>query len=235
MTEEPDETPTETPTTHGPVPSDRAVRVLSIAVVLLIIAGIGLFGLRLYVLNENVREQDKTNAAQDQALAEANRRLEDAGQPQVPVPDPGTEVPVLTAAMLEAALEAYCGDCLGPPGRDGLDGLDGVGKRGPRGFTGEDSVVPGPPGGNGKDGKDGATGDRGLSCVEALSLDECRGADGADGKDGADGAPGVVAVVDACSPPAGEVVTDTGISYDQATQTITLTCTSAPQILKGAR
>lgn len=149
-----------------PVPSDAAIRVLVTVIALVAVAGLVLIGVRLYVLNSNDREQAEeigqlkgANAAQDEALAEANKRLEQAGQAPVPVPEPDADVDAIET-MVHSAVAMYCAGsaCVGATGEPGRDGVDGVdGKRGPRGFTGIDGLA----GADGAPGVRGETGPRG--------------------------------------------------------------------------
>jgi hypothetical protein len=122
-------------------------------------------------LTDQVHETQSVNQAQDSALAEANRRLIEAGERPVPTPEPG---PVGQS---------------GDPGPVGPQGLAGpVGPRGPRGATGD--VGPrgamGRPGTDGTDGATGATGPQGPA--GPAGADGTNGTDGKDGVDGMDGA-----------------------------------------------
>lgn len=102
-----------------------------------------------------------TNAAQDEALVEANRRLEQAGKRPVTVPDPE---PIIGPAGDPGATGATgprgpAGvSIVGPPGPRGLPGEDGQSIVGPAGPRGE-------PGADGADGKDGVDGRDGESIV----------------------------------------------------------------------
>lgn len=101
--------------------------------------------------------------------------------------------------------------CRGAPGKPGKDGKNGgPGAPGASGGPG----VPGADGKDGRDGKDGATGPKGDT--------------GDPGPKGDKGDPGLVTVIDDCSPPPGEIVVDVNTSYDAASATFTLSCTSAP-------
>ena len=209
--------PEETTGREWPVPSETVIRLMVLLIVMVIAFGVLLIGARVYVLSQNDREQAEelgllkgTNAAQDEALAEANRRLEAAGEAPVSVPEPGEPG--------SPGEPGVAGD-VGPAGPQGPQGEPG--KRGPRGFTGLDGEsIQGPRGEQGATGPAGPAGPRGEA-----------GPGGQPGKDGADGAPGppgVVAVVDNCDPPPGEYATNVNVTYDAGSQTITLTCTSAP-------
>lgn len=188
-----------------PVPSDRAIRVVVALIILSILTGLVFVVARVYVLGQNDQDQTEeigelrgTNAAQDQALKEANERLSDAGQPTVDVPDTPApaEAAEVSPSMLESALATLCGDCRGHAGATGAAGL--TGKRGPRGVEGPASTVPGPRGPAGADstvpGPRGADGPPGPGCVEEVGLAQCqgpKGEQGEPGQDGSNGAPGV--------------------------------------------
>ena len=239
MNEEPDTT--EEPSERRiPIPSDRAVRGIVLVVVVLVLVLVALIGVRFYALNGNDQAQNReigelssANNAQDRALREANRRLEQAGQPQVPVPDTGG-APILTTAALVAALTVYCAEptalCVGPRGPQGPAGESGMtGKRGPRGFTGLDGPVgpvgdPGKPGQNGSDGGQGPQGPPGPQGPKGDPGPQGpAGQDGAPGADGQDGQPGPAGTANpgsyAC--PAGQVVTGFTVGPDGG---VTLDC-----------
>lgn len=81
--------------------------------------------------------------AQEQALAEANRRLRKLGRAPVSTPPSSGENPIVI---------------VGPAGQNGLNGEDGKdGRRGPRGLRGF-TGLPGLPGIDGQDGTDGTDG-----------------------------------------------------------------------------
>lgn len=160
-------------------------------------------------LQEANTVQDSTIAAQQQALEAANRRLTNAGEQPVPVPEMPEPVP-------------------GPPGEVGERGPAGppgasiVGPRGLRGLAGVDgkdgkSIV-GPAGPPGVDGKDGAAGQPGPQGPAGPA-----GPVGPRGEQGPQGIPGVVAVE---TDPACETfpIRAVSLAYDPATQTITLRC-----------
>lgn len=100
------------------------------------------------------RALSKELAAQDQSLAEANRRLRELGEKPVPAPPvSGNEGPVVIVGSP------------GPAGDDGEDGARGPrGLRGLRGFTG----LPGLPGIDGTDGTDGTDGADGADGEDAF-------------------------------------------------------------------
>lgn len=91
--------------------------------------------------------------AQEQALAEANRRLRKLGRAPVPTPPVSGNDPIVI---------------VGPAGQNGVNGRDGEdgarGPRGPRGFTG----LPGLPGIDGSDGADGTDGTDGTDGRDAF-------------------------------------------------------------------
>lgn len=90
----------------------------------------------------------RTNAAQDKALEEANRRLRDAGEKPVKSP-PLPEVSPPTVGPPGPVGESI----VGPPGPQGPPGRTVVGPPGPRGLPGDDgSTVVGPAGVDGADG-----------------------------------------------------------------------------------
>jgi hypothetical protein len=166
-----------------PVPSETVIRLTVLAILVAGLVLMLLIGVRLYVLSQNDREQaeqigrlEGTNSAQDEALAEANRRLEEAGEPPVEVP--------ATPAPGEQGETGEQGDTgeTGPRGLTGATGPQGprgeAGKRGPRGFTGID----GPVGPAGPAGADGATGPQGPQGPKGEP-----GPPGADGEQGPQG------------------------------------------------
>ena len=153
-----------------PDPSPRAVRWLWICVGVLVAA---LFVWLVYTvldLSDQNRTTQATNAAQDSALAEANRRLTAAGEQPVPTPEPG---PVGEPGQVGAQGE------IGPRGPQGNSGT--TGPRGPRGAMGR----PGVDGVDGRDGIDGAPGAKGDTGAAGPS-----GTNGKDGQNGADGKDG---------------------------------------------
>jgi hypothetical protein len=175
-----------------PVPSPRAVHRLGVVVgVLALVTGIGLvvsvvvLAERFHAysdttkdLRDTVTQMQATNVAQDQALKEANRRLAQAGQPPVPVPEAPTPEPGAQGDQGPRGETGPQGPA-GPPGPAGPQGS--TGKRGPRGFTGLDGPVgsTGNPGPRGEQGPPGPKGDQGPA-----------GADGQPGPKGDPGDPG---------------------------------------------
>lgn len=127
---------------------------------------------------QNHAAETASDAAQDReitdltkSLSEANKRLGEAGLPQVPVVvqqtetgpkgDPGENA---TDAQVASAVADYCavhGGCIGAAGQTGAAGNDGVaGKDGTNGVDGS----PGIPGAVGPQGPAGVDG-RGISSV----------------------------------------------------------------------
>jgi hypothetical protein len=190
----------------------------------------------------------RANAAQDEALAEANKALREVGKAPVVVPEPADVSETLTGPR----------GPIGPAGADGRDGESIVGPRGPRGFDGSDSTIPGPqgepgedstvpgpkgepgPAGQGRDGQDGkdATPEMVDAAVDRYCSirGECAGPrgpagdlgpagpQGEPGPAGPQGMPGVIAV--ATSPECEALLPGMSVSlaYDPATQLLTLVC-----------
>lgn len=189
----------------------------------------------------------ETNAAQDEALAEANRRLEDAGRQPVAIPTP-TPVTGPRGARGATGLRGPAGaSVIGPRGPRGLPGKNGrsivgpTGPRGPAGADGEDgATIVGPAGPRGADGTPATPAQIRAAVDEFCGQGRCvgpagpqgeRGPAGADstipgpaGPPGPQGAPGVVNVV--TSPECGDLMPNMRIAlaYDAATQTLTLVC-----------
>lgn len=204
------------PLSRIPVPSQTAVRRLAIVVGVLVALGAAWLVftvVRLAVQTDDygdtIAQLEDSNHAQDEALREANRRLEDAGQPPVTVPEPSPGTPGEPGAAGEE----------GPPGPQGPAGEDG--KRGPRGFTGLDGPrgATGPAGADGEDGARGPQGEPGPP-----------GPPGADGTDGATGpqgpqGPAGTALPGTYSCPAGEAVVGFTVTADGD---VVLECRSIP-------
>lgn len=254
-----------------PVPSRRA---LTVGAWIAVLAVVGLIVWMLFLLNQlssetvrtdrelsQAREQARevfgdlveTNAAQDEALAEANRRLEAAGKSPVPVPAPEP----IPGPAGERGERGPAGTSIvgptGPSGPRGVRGRDGEsitgppGQRGEPGPRGEDgrvgeSIV-GPAGPRGEDGTDATPAQIRAAVDEFCGQGRCvgpagpqgepgpRGADstvpgptGPAGPAGPQGPPGVVNVV--TSPECGDLMPKMRISlnYDAPTQTLTLVC-----------
>lgn len=131
----------------------------------------------LSAVTKTNEQQDATLTAQDAALDEANRRLNDAGKAPVSVP------PTPEPAVGEAGER-------GPVGPAGADG-----ERGPRGFTGltgptgkaGEPGMPGPSGPVGPTGKAGTDGSDGETIVGPVGL---RGEKGEAGERGPAGPAG---------------------------------------------
>jgi len=124
--------------------------------------------------SDQIRETQAVNQAQDSALAEANRRLEAAGEQPVATPEPGP-----------AGEPGQVGP-VGPPGPQGVRGPMGArGLQGIRGALGEGGTD-GSTGGTGATGPKGAKGETGATGLQGPAGAD--GADGADGQDGTDGA-----------------------------------------------
>jgi len=124
--------------------------------------------------SDQIRETQAVNTAQDSALAEANRRLTEAGEPPVPTPEPGP-----------AGEPGQVGPVgpVGPPGPQGVRGpVAARGLQGIRGAAGDD----GADGATGAQGPKGETGPQGPA--GPAGTDGADGQDGTDGTDGTDGA-----------------------------------------------
>lgn len=175
------------------------------------------------------------NAAQDEALAEANQALRGVGKAPIVVP----ESPDVDGTAGPRGLPGATGatGATGPRGPRGVDGPAGkAGEPGLPGPTGDvgPAGVRGEPGAAGRDGKDGAAGERGPEGPAGEKGEP--GRDGTDGNDGApgpqgpegpagpQGIPGVVNVV--TSPECSDLAPNMTVSlaYDAASQTLTLVC-----------
>lgn len=154
-----------------PVPSSRAVRRLAFVFIVLAVIGavwlvvtVVVLALRFDDYSSTVTDLRSRVTAQDEALAEANRRLEASGQdPVVVSSEPGDQGPAG-----EPGEDSTVPGPAGPPGPAGEDGADGRrGMRGPTGSNGESIRGPvgepgpqgpvgpaGPQGPPGEDGKD---------------------------------------------------------------------------------
>jgi len=135
--------------------------------------------------SNEIKDAQSVNQAQDRALAEANRRLEEAGQRPVPTPEPGE--PGQAGPPGPPGPSGPVGP-QGPPGPQGLTGPQGArGKQGIRGALGE-------PGAEGATGATGATGTQGPAGPQGPAGEQGpqgpAGPAGADGQDGAKGATG---------------------------------------------
>lgn len=144
-----------------PDPPPWVLRVLVAAVVLIVLAGMGWLAVTVVRYGSDLDDARADRAAlakaveaNSDALRDANRRLEDAGEPTVPVPPSPTVEPGPQGEPGAAGVQ-------GPPGPQGPAGE--AGKRGPRGFTGLDGPrgLPGAQGPAGEIGLTGATGPAG--------------------------------------------------------------------------
>ena len=173
-------------------PTSRVVRVVWTVVAVL--------GLAILILTvgavvwqaQKLDDLSDDNRALHDGIDQANVRLEQAGQPQVPVPDSSetTGSSVSRAAIL-SALSDYCGDCLGPQGARGLTGP--LGPQGPQGRRGQAGLpgATGNPGARGEQGVAGPQGPRGEEGPPGPKGEQGEeGPPGADGHDGKDGAAG---------------------------------------------
>jgi hypothetical protein len=154
---------------RAPVPSQRVVRFMAgaamgLALLLLVwlVGSVIVLAIRTNHNGDKIDSLQSTNAAQDEALKEANRRLEQAGEPTVAVPD--TPAPSPQPGEPGASGEPGAMGPRGYPGATGATGPQGPeGKRGPRGFTGLDGPVgvKGDPGATGQQGEQGPPGPQG--------------------------------------------------------------------------
>lgn len=162
-----------------PVPSSRLVRILVTLAALLVVAFIAWLMFQLVSLAGEVRANEAKlaagrqrdavlqaqNSLQDQALAEANRRLKKLGEATVPVP---SEPTIITGPQ-------------GPQGVIGLQGPQGPqgppGPQGPKGDAGIDGMA-GETGPAGPEGASGPAGPQGEAGPQGPA-----GPAGADGKD----------------------------------------------------
>jgi len=215
-----------------PVPSETVIRLVVLAILIAGLVLVLVVGARIYVLSQNDQAQaerigrlEGTNAAQDEALAEANRRLEKAGEAPVEVP------PTATPEQGEQGEPGETGETgdqgpRGPAGATGPQGEDGRdGKRGPRGFTGLD----GPAGPQGPAGQDGAVGPQGQQGPQ--------GERGPAGQDGADGATGPQGPAGTAQPgvyqcPDGQVLTGFTVT---GSGNVLLSCQQGVILPKGGR
>lgn len=170
-----------------PIVSERAARAAWVVVVVL---GAMLGGWLMWMVlqqSDQLRHEQATNQAQDAALAEANRRLIEAGEKPVPTPEPG---PAGDPGQVGPAGPA------GPTGANGATGAQGVrgpigarGLQGIRGLNGRDGA-PGPEGPAGPQGEKGDKGEKGDTGEQGPAGPEGPpGPAGSDGQDGADAFP----------------------------------------------
>jgi len=166
-----------------PRASKRAVAVAWTLVALLMVA-LWLWPIITVVRwSDDLRETQAVNQAQDSALAEANRRLAEAGEPPVTTPEPGPAgEPGQVGPQGPAGPPGPQGP-RGPAGARGLQGIRGaLGEPGAEGATGATGATgaQGPAGPQGETGEQGPQGPVGPAGAD--------GADGTDGQDGQDGA-----------------------------------------------
>lgn len=145
-----------------------------------------------------------------------------------------------SATQVAQAVTLFCnanGECRGPEGAPGAPGQNATGAPGPSGVPGADATgAPGAPGAAGPDGPQGPppTDQQVADAVNNFcsTRNNCQGPEGPQGPQGP---PGVVDVVTdaSCNPGLGLVIDSVNASYDQGTQTITLTCTSVGAVLPG--
>jgi hypothetical protein len=194
----------------------RAVVLAWTLVVLLALLLAGWLVVTVVRQSNAIRDAETTNAAQDKALAEANRRLTNAGQPPVPTPSPGPaglpgqpgpQGPPPTNTQVLQAVVNYCasGACTRQPTARQVAAAvaaycearsDCRGRPGAHGDTGT-AGQPGSKGAQGAPGP-GPTADQIVAAVNdyCATRDNCRGPAGpagpagADGKNGTDGKDG---------------------------------------------
>lgn len=235
-----------------PVPSDRTLRVLKwivvAAVVLAILGCVAAFTEISHRLDAADRDradlaeynasQDDVIAAQKSALEQANRRLREAGENPVSVPESPEPIPGPAGETGERGERGPAGPAgasivgpRGPAGDDGTDGRDGTegsdGQAGAKGDTG----ATGPAGAAGRDGTDGknATPEMVATAVEQWcnARGDCLGPQGLAGPAGPQGPQGVPGVVDvATSPECATILPGMALSlaYDPGAQIVTLVC-----------
>jgi hypothetical protein len=165
-----------------PALSRNALSALAVIAAVLLTIAMLWGGTTLYGFKGDVHELQQTSQAQGSALAEANRRLTEAGKQPVPTPEPGPAGepgPAPSDVQVEVAVSAYCADhdCDGPTAEEVALAVasycDGHGDCiGPRGA---------PP-----------TGAQILAQTRTYcaSHGDCRGRAGIDGQDGTNGTDG---------------------------------------------
>jgi hypothetical protein len=214
------------PLSSLPVPSERALRVMVLAVVLIILAVLALVGARIFVLSGNDQEQTEqigelkgALTAQGEALKEANRRLEQAGQPPVPEPD----VPVDAAEVQDA--EVQNAEIQEPEDQD-PEIQDPETQQPERNDPDPDDPEVQDPENQDPEGQDDETDDPDPDDPENQDPEnQDPEVDDPDPNSLLD-----FAVRDECHPVAGEYVTDTGLGVEKSPNEVTfvLTCTTAP-------
>ena len=166
-----------------PIVTKRAARIAWTAVAVLAALIAGWLVVTVVQQSDQIRHEQAVNTAQDNSLAEANRRLIEAGEKPVPTPEPG---PAGEPGLSGPAGPQGIPGSTGPTGRRGLPGRNGVnGERGMTGAPGARGAIglPGPQGERGEKGDTGETGPQGPA--GPAGADGQNGTDGADGKDGA--------------------------------------------------
>lgn len=215
---------------RAPVPSERTVSAMKVALFVLVLFGAVWLVVSVIVLvirtETNADEIDflhTRSAAQDEALREANRKLVEVGETPVEVPDVPTPEPGEQGDPGERGDVGQTGP-RGPVGATGPQGPAGDdGSRGPRGFTGLDGPV-GPSGPAGVDGAIGPAGAQGPQGQQGPKGDA--GPAGPAGEQGPTGPAGPVGPAGTANPgtylcPDGEVVV--GFTIGPAGG-VTLTC-----------
>ena len=163
--------------------SARAVRIAwALVAVLALLLTVWLVAAVIQQSNQ-IRHEQSVNQAQDDSLAEANRRLIEAGKQPVPTPEPGPAGepgPAPSDEQVAAAVTTYCTvhDCDGPTAEEVALAVasycDGHGDcTGPRGAPPTDAQI------------------LAQTRTFCASHGDCRGRAGTDGQDGANGTDGV--------------------------------------------
>jgi hypothetical protein len=165
-----------------PCASKRSVRIAWGVVLILVFMLAAWLIATLLRQSDQIRETQAVNQAQDSALAEANRRLIEAGERPVPTPSPGP------AGEPGSVGPSGPPGPRGPAGPRGLLGTQGArGLQGIRGALGEEGAE-GATGATGAQGPKGETGATGVTGPQGPAGPA--GADGTDGTNGADGKDG---------------------------------------------
>ena len=165
-----------------PIVTKRAARIAWTVVAVLAALLAGWLVYTVVHQSDQIRHEQGVNTAQDNSLAEANRRLIEAGEKPVPTPEPG---PAGEAGQVGPQGPAGPPGATGPTGSTGPRGHAGkAGVNGERGMTGAPGArgaigLPGPQGERGEKGDAGPQGPAGPA-----GRDGQNGTDGQDGKDG---------------------------------------------------
>lgn len=183
----------------------RALRIAWAFVVLLAVVLLVWLVLAVVSLSDDNRHSQAVNAAQDSALAEANRRLTEAGEQPVPTPEAGPQGtqgepgPAPTAEQIMAAVSSYCssGACEGKqPTRPQVasavasycDGSRCTGPRGQQGQPGKSITgAPGSTGATGPQGPGPTVAQMAAAVADYCAGGRCTGPAGSNGTDGKDG------------------------------------------------